>query len=363
VVLFVDNAPRSYWPECNRIAVDYEFRGNQWWAIGAACMPDEVCQPRGEEATQPCVFQIAGGGQGVTVNCDNSEWNDVMRVSTECPTNVVFRNAYPRVLVNREVQFVLEPERWSPSAAGKASNEVQTRDLARFVQADDTPTRAGLVRKMKLMLRSERLEQGREWEGDIAAGPKFDFGGAGQVVRQEGYVVTYRWTVSSAGGEKRGRRYAVETDALTDRYDMPAHRVNVQTHCGHWWQMTWEESEGYDETTFGNCETATSPIPAEYTTEGCGAGDMRPVTKTTKYRWVNKASAADWTEINMKTDVEPALTTAYAIQTRVQGTGYFKGTAQADPVGEMWVPVVEVQSVLRSESCFNDPAICPESRP
>jgi hypothetical protein len=43
--------------------------------------------------------------------------------------------------------------------------------------------------------------------------------------------------------------------------------------------------------------------------------------------------------------------------------GYFKGTAQADPVGEMWVPVVEVQSVLRSESCFNDPATCPESQP
>jgi hypothetical protein len=291
------------------------------------------------------------------------EWSDVMRVSTECPTNVVFRNAYPRVLVNRDVQFALEPQQWSPSAAGNASNEVQTRDLASFVQPDDTPTRAGLVRKMKLMLRSERLEKGREWEGDIAAAPKFEFGGVGSASAAQGYVVTYRWTASSAGGPAHGRRYSVERDALTDSYDMPANQVNVQTHCGHWWLMTWEESEGYDESVFGICQTATSPVPVDYTTDGCQPGDMRPVAKTTKYRWVNKSSGADWTEINMKSDVEPALPTSYAVQTRTQGVGKFKGALQADPVGEMWVPVVEVQSVLRSDACYNDPAQCPENLP
>jgi hypothetical protein len=280
---------------------------------------------------------------------------------------VVFRNAYPRVLVNRAVQFALEPQQWSPSAAGNASNEVQTRDLASYVQADDAPTRAGLVRRMKLMLRSERLEKGRPWQGDVASAPKFEFGGiggeVGRAATQEGYVVTYRWTASSAGGAQRGRRYSVESDALTDRYDMPANRVRVETHCGHWWLMTWEESEGYDETTFGNCVTATSPIPVDYTTDGCQSGDMRPVARTTKYRWTSRTSGADWTAINIRTDVDPPMPTAYAVQEQTQGVGYFKGVPQADPVGEMWVPVVEVQSVLRSDACFNDPMKCPEQLP
>lgn len=108
----------------------------------------------------------------------------------------------------------------------------------------------------------------------------------------------------------------------------------------------------------GQCVPETTPLPQDFVTAGCPGGEMRQVQTTKKYKWADK-TRIDWQPIDMTSDVTPALPQSHAFQRATQGIGHYRGRIETDPAGDMWIPVVEVQSVLRNDACVRDPKQCP----
>jgi hypothetical protein len=80
-----------------------------------------------------------------------------------------------------------------------------------------------------------------------------------------------------------------------------------------------------------------------------------------KFRWVTLSTGGTWQGIDMRTLPVAGLPTSYALQYASRGGGYFQSAREPsyDRIGAMWVPVVEVQSVLRGDECVTDPEWCP----
>jgi hypothetical protein len=355
---------------CTLAESNYQYLDGAWRLIGGACMQDAECvaNPVDQTWLWPCEPVIAANGAVLQFNCNNTNWSGALAVATECPVNSVLRDSYPRVLVNTDIQFLLEEDQWSPSTGGNASTPISPNGIAQFIDADGAPTRTGIWRNFVLRARSQRFNGSdlESWFGQRPAKPFFHFpdsttlsGAGGYKPEQEGALAVYRWQAASANGQPRGRRYDVQSDSLTNDYNVPAYQVTVRTSCGHSWSASWETAEEYQEFT-ANCQITPDPLPADWTRNGCAnPGDAHPFVR--KFRWATLSTGGTWQGIDMRTLPVAGLQTSYALQYASRGGGYFQSAGEPvyDPIGEMWVPVVEVQSVLRGDECVTDAERCP----
>jgi hypothetical protein len=352
---------------CDYYTIQYYFERGRWIVTGGYCEERAVCEAQiGEIPTPrqpPCDPIASGAGERLSYSgCIGAGWDAAINVSTACPVNEVIRTTYPRVLVATPVEFTLTEQRWSPSEEGNASNAVSPGNLASLLDGDGNPTQAGVWRNLRLKMRSQRFYGMEQWHGEKTEPPVFEFPERSgrelkYPVRQSGPIAKFQWEAASADGEKRGRRYSVEQDALTASYDAPAYKIMMQTSCGHYWQMEWEESEEYIARQTG-CVAMADPLPVGYTRDGCVNSTEAQLTEK-KYRWKEGRVSTGWQPINLKRVPGLNVLHTYALQRQTRAGGYFKGALEFDPQGEMWVSVVEVQSVLRSDACAADRAQCP----
>jgi hypothetical protein len=327
-------------------------------------------QPDGAWAL-PCTPTAESVGARMQIRCTRGSWSQALEVRAVCPTNFVLRDSYPRVLVDTDVEFRLLDATWSPSPAGNSSAQVSPANLSSLIDGAGEPLQAGVWRNFVLRVRSQRFTgaPGERWFGVKTSKPNYFFhddttlhGTVNHDTYQVGPVAVFRWQAPSANRSQRGRRYDVMNDALTQEHTAPAYPVAVTTSCGHTWSASWEAAEEYREFT-GNCQITPDPLPADWTRDGCaGPGDARPFVK--KLRWATLSTGANWQGIDMRgvPNAGPRIDTPYAIQWKSTGGGYFKGDPNPvfdDAMIGIWVPVVEVQSVLRGEACMADLARCP----
>ncbi|NJM41526.1 MAG: hypothetical protein HC853_12560 [Anaerolineae bacterium] len=77
----------------------------------------------------PCSPGVMQYGKQVDFNCtadtnNNFDWVMTATVTTSCPVNLVFRNPYPRTMVNLTTTFSLTGSQFYPSPNGAWSNLV-----------------------------------------------------------------------------------------------------------------------------------------------------------------------------------------------------------------------------------------------
>jgi hypothetical protein len=303
--------------------------------------------------TGPCVPDFRNG---LLLNCTGNlgmQWAIRVSVGTRCPINRVLRDPFPRSLVSVPTNFWLMNgvnDIWSPSQAGNWSNRVSPTNLSDFMDGDGNPTVEGVVRNVQLGLRSQRLAKGTNYFGEIVPDVQWGFtgrGGGGYLAAQQGISATYQYETASFGQPNRGRAFDFARNKPTEDYSLPAYPVSIETYCGHQWSMRWQESVK-DFTSTGPCEWAPRApwgiyIPEGYDQGACPTGMMQPGTAT--YRWVDRNER--WTPIDMR---ELGAPLTYVPVRRAQGGGLFQ---RPDPYwddnGGIWVPVIEVQTVLRDQ--------------
>jgi len=202
-------------------------------------------------------------------------------------------------------------------------------------------------------MRSRRFNGGENWLGQTAPPPQWVFSdrdwNTGSLPRvQNGHQASYVYQTASAGLETRlGRAFDTVRRAPADRFDLPAYNVALTTYCGHEWRATVTLSTRLWHPTGPCFETRLMPDgktfePEGTSNEGCAPGWVSPGYWT--YGWANFAT--DWAGIDMRS---VGRSTTYDIRTRTLSGGIFKGQEYWDTPAGIWVPVIEVQSVMRNE--------------
>jgi hypothetical protein len=339
---------------------EYDWSGKKWVEVQAsiACMTQAQCQPPADpndlHRKLPCDPFITN--EGVVLFCEpryGIQTGDVnANVSSTCPVNEVLRAPYPRALVNTETSFFLQPANYN-NVYGY-STQVQSPDnLQDFVDANGNPTKTGYAvgiwRNFVLTMRSRRFNGGELWYGQVASDPQWKFTdrawNAGPQ-EQSGATASYTYKTSSAGlGTTGGRGFDIANQKPTNTYNLPAYNVDINTSCGHEWKGTAEISQR-QWVRDGKCEQPDPTWPPGWTPdgwsfEGCDNGKAAPG----HYGYFWAPYVTGWTGVNM---VLTGLDTTYDKQDDAVGGGFVRGSSYWDTNGGVKVPVVEVQSVLRS---------------
>ncbi|MEO6061817.1 MAG: hypothetical protein ABIQ99_07770 [Thermoflexales bacterium] len=280
-------------------------------------------------------------------------------VQTTCPINEVLRAPYPRALVNAETNYFLQPALYN-NVTGYDTAPQSPDNLNALVDAQGDPTEAGYAaavwRNFVLTVRSRRFAGGENWFNQPASLPGWTFwdrswNNGPDPRTQQGAVAKYTYATSSAGlTSVFGRGYDQISRSPANTYALPAYQVDIETSCAHEWkgyaelaQRTWTKT--------GACVAGT-PLPnppggwwhPEGTSgEGCAAGSYA----TGHYTFYWAPFATTWSGIDMRLT---GRATSYDLQNSARGGGQVNGTYYWDDNGGIWVPVVEVQSVLR-EAC------------
>jgi len=341
----------------------YNYHGGNWWVVGTYCMTNEQCQDRQGPPLDtytylPCVPRLTDGG--IVIECKPNEyletWNVRAETNTSCPINTVLRSPYPRSLVNVSTQFVLQPTEYDV-AEGNVSDPQSPANLATFVDANGNPTASGVTvglwKNLRLYMRSHRFNGGESWFGQAVPPPQWSFNDRSwniedSPVAQEGAQASYVYHTSSAGLDTLyGRAFDPVNNVPADTYNLPAYGVTVRSFCGHEWKVTvtlavkrWQPT--------GTCyltmvyPDGTTYEPPGTSNEGCPAGYVSQGNWT--YAWDDRTT--DWAGIDLTQIGRP---TSYDMRTRTVSGGLYKGQEYWDTPSGVWVPVVEVQSVLRDE--------------
>ncbi|MCL5994813.1 MAG: hypothetical protein M1546_02015, partial [Chloroflexi bacterium] len=348
----------------------YEYEGGTWWAVGTYCMARAQCEtsegtPLDEDTTLPCVPTITS--EGIVLVCQPSAeietWNVRAEVNTSCPINEVMRAPYPRALVNVTTTFILSPALYNPvDGTGFASDPQSPANLGSFVDAQGNPTEhgyeVGIWKDFRLLMRSHRFNGGEDWFGQTVPQPQWHFDdrswNANASQDQQGPRATYIYQTSSAGlSTLSGRAFDMVNKRPADSYNLPAYGVTLRSYCGHDWKVTvkvaqrvWQPSGACYATEL--YPDGTTLEPEGTSNEGCEPGYVSPGQWS--YGW--QEYATEWTGIDLR---QTGRATAYDSRTRTRSGGFFKDVSYWDtPSGDpdeasgIWVPVLEVQSVLRS---------------
>jgi hypothetical protein len=323
--------------------------------------------PPPEEPPPPCVPTVTH--TGFVLECDNGPvetWNLNAKITTTCPVNKVNRSPYPRSLVNVETNFILDP----PENISIVNTAPQSpANLSSFVDENGDPTKAGykagVWKNLVLTMRSRRFNGGENWFGQIIPPPQWTFDDRTWNInkgrypaRQAGTETTYVYQTTSAGlNTVFGRGFDIVNKKPSDNYNLAAYGVSVETYCGH----EWKESAMVADRTWnptGPCyETRILPNgkTLEYggtSNEGCEPGFVSPGDWT--YSWVQVETP--WAGVDMRQKGDPV---SYDVRSFTRSGGFFKNRitgveeAYTDEPAGVWVPVVEVQSVLRDECVAN----------
>ncbi len=353
---------------------DMLFKDGAWWTVDTFCMTKTQCQKtEGISLDQykqlPCVPVITP--EGITLQCKSDgllqTWNLRANSSTSCPVNQVLRSPYPRSLVNVPTNFLLQPQEYN-TIDGNASSPQSPANLSEFVDANGNPTKsgydAGVWKDLVLYMRSRRFNGGESWFGQTVPKPQWTFSDRSwntgpYAKKQEGTQATYVYQTSSAGLLTLfGREFDMVNKVPGNIYDLPAYDVTVKTFCGHEWKVTvtiatrtWHPSGACYPTTL--YPDGTTYEPPGTSNDGCAPGYVSPGSYT--YGWQNYQT--DWAGIDL---TQMGRSTSYDVRTTTQSGGMWQDTVYWDLPPGIWVPVVEVQSVLR-DSCVASGACQPPS--
>jgi hypothetical protein len=347
-----------------------EYHDGKWWTTKTYCQTEAQCKkPGGQDLDKypelPCKPFITPGG--VRMECvpnDKLEtWNVRADVYTECPINEVLRAPYPRTLVNVETNFILQPKEYN-TEAGISSAPQAPANINAFIDKDTgLPTQegyeAGVWKDMQLIMRSRRLPGGTVWFEMVVPKPEWRFSDRGWnspkfPAIQDGETAKYIYETSSADlASTFGRAFDFVNRQPSNNFNLPAYPVTLKTYCGHEWMAKVKLAKKEWKKT-GDCYATilypdgSTYIPPGTSNEGCSPGSV--ATGEFIYGW--KDFQTDWANIDMRL-IGRAVT--YDIRTKTKAGGIFKDRLTNtnrvwwdDPWG-IWVPVVEVQSVIRDE--------------
>jgi hypothetical protein len=323
---------------------DLEFAliDGSWWQTNSTPADAAACNKTNTSATElkePCAPTAANGTGTVTFSCPGDANTGFARLvlaqaSSACPINRVLRHPYPRALVSVDTQFLLQDDEWGTGGAG--GNWSNSVDMPSLVEDDSRPTGFNQYKQVTIGVRSFRFSGGEKWFGAVAPKPKWKFtdgGAAGKyATEQKGPVAVFAYEASSFGGDKKGRAFDFDKHLPSETYDLPARPVTIATTCGHQWSMKWKQSSvEYDD----HCEGANETDDGKCTSAG-------GTWKKKRYQWDDKEYT--WRNINL---TKYGLPTPYVTITPATGGGTFEGkTYWESPSGGIWVPVIEVQSIL-----------------
>ncbi len=325
-------------------------------------------QPIGQALDQydylPCVPMLTANG--ILLQCKPSgviqTWNVRAEVNTSCPINEVLRAPYPRAMVNVDTNFILQPKDYN-SEGGINSSPQSPFNLSDFIDADGNPTAAGydagVWKDLILIMRSKRFQGGEDWFGMTAPKPQWIFedrawnaGTAKYAQQQEGPLASFNYQTSSAGlATALGRAFDPYTKIPADNYTLPSYNVVMKTYCGHEWKVQVTLSQRFWHKV-GSCYATTlypdgsTYVPAGTSNEGCAAGYVAPGNYV--YQWADQVT--DWAGIDLRL---MGRSTSYDMRTKTKSGGIFSNSQYWDTPDGVWVPVVEVQSVLR-DKCVQD---------
>ncbi|MCL4505280.1 MAG: hypothetical protein M1434_12165 [Chloroflexi bacterium] len=353
---------------------DLLLSNGTWWTVDTFCMTEDQCK-KPESDTEdkygdlPCAPVMTPNG--ITLECKGSSdiqtWNLSASVNTSCPVNEVQRSPYPRSLVNLPTTFVLQQEVYN-TVDGIASAPQSPANLSDFVDANGNPNEygymSGIWKNLRLIMRSHRFTGGETWFGQTVPKPQWTFDdrswNTGPYPKeQEGNQATYVYQTSSAGlTTMNGREFDMVNKTPSDVYDLPAYGVTVKTYCGHEWKVsaslaarTWHPSGAcYQSILYPDGSTYAPPGTSN---DGCNPGWVSPGNYT--YSWTDYTT--DWAGVDLTQAGRP---TSYDMRTRTTSGGTWQDTVYWDQPTGIWVPVVEVQSVLRN-SCVASGQCAPPS--
>jgi hypothetical protein len=352
----------------------YDYEAGSWWLVRTYCMTKAQCErpdgpPLEEYKELPCVPKMTTSG--IVLECKSSgeilTWNVRAETLTTCPVNKVIRAPYPRTMVNVDTNFMLEPQEYN-NIAGYPSTQQSPANLGDFIDGNGNPTehgyQVGIWKDLQLIMRSRRFNGGETWGSDrdlsgaprakqIAPKPQWIFAdrdwNTGPYSKvQEGQHATYLYQTSSADlNTVFGRSFDMVNKVPGNDYNLPAYGVTVKTFCGHEWKVVVKIATRKWQPTSACFATVILPDgktfePDGTSNQGCEPGFVSNGSWT--YAWMDFAT--EWAGIDLR-DIGRA--TSYDVRTRTISGGLYKDQEYWDePVG-VWVPVVEVQSVLRDQ--------------
>lgn len=320
----------------------------------AACLAPGICQPGQTAPAIPC--QPQAYDDTLTFDCifDGIEERRVA-ASSSCPHNRVERTPYPRSLVGVPTYFRLQHEIWGTGGAGGMRG---SREFA--VGADGNPLHMGAW-TLDIAIRSQRLPAGVRWAEERVVGPEWTFRDRGASGGGGGDVAAFTWRASSFGqpalGVAADRRTALPNLAAR----LPAWEVVTTTSCGH--EVTWRYRVADTENIIGECRFYDGkPNDMAQTCGSVGAdGSGWYAEVTQKLRWRTAFGQPDfpaWQTIDLRWFGRGR---SYATMRRTQEYGIVRDAIFDSGLvrDSLWVPVIEVQSVLRSDECHGNRAACP----
>jgi hypothetical protein len=179
-----------------------------------------------------------------------------------------------------------------------------------------------------------------------------------------GITVTHTYNSASIGQPEFGRAFDFVRNEPSDLYNLPAYEVTLKTICGHEWQLKWQESAKYWKRDNGaTCTVAglnpDGTVKPGFARDSCPAGEA--VAGQQAFKWVNRSSP--WEGLDLRT-LNLGFQFPYAIQGMSKEFGRVNNIVYWNraPSPAMWIPVVEVQSVLRAEDCATGNG-CPQVDP
>ena len=343
----------------------YHLVDGTWWKDSTYCMTAAQCSAQATSTPTsndevPCTPRLTQAG--FVLDCTPTDeviktWNVYAELDTACPINDVLRSPYPRSMVNMTTTFTLQPPDVT-SLAGVATGLLAPDNLSSFVDEQGNPTKAGykagIWKNLRLYLRSRRFDGGESWFGQTVPKPQWTFTdrtwntSSPFAQQQNGTQASYVYQTSSAGLDTTfGRAFDTADKVPANTYNLPAYGVTIKSFCGHEWMVTyqtagrtWQPSGACYQTTL--YPDGTTQEPEGTSNEGCDPGWVAP--GQWGYQWVDKTT--NWAGVDM-TGI--GKSTTYDVRTRSQSGGVFAEQQYWDDQTGIWVPVVEVQSVLRDE--------------
>ncbi len=353
--------------------VDYTDYNNPYFCMTKSqCPADSGLQTC--DNTLPCKPVITVNG--VVLECPNSGDTGIdtsnLNASTlsSCPINEVLRSPYPRTMVNVPTQFFLQPALYD-DINGYSTAPQSPKNLSNYVDSYGNPTEEGynlgIWQNLVLTVRSHRFSGGETWLGQTVPQPNFVFSDRAwnnppYPSEQNGPQATYVYRTSSYGiNNKHGREFDMVNKLVTDIYDLPSYSVQTNTYCGHDWKASvqlstrnWHQD--------GSCyQTILYPDGSTYTPpgtspDGCNPGWVAPGHWI--YSW--KSFVTDWNGVNM---TQAGLSTTYDVQPNSVSGGIYDNVTYWDAPNGIWVPVLEVQSVLRGKCVAEGTCAPPAAEP
>jgi hypothetical protein len=352
----------------------YQYVDGTWWESSTFCMTADQCsaQPTSTPTSSdevPCTPYLTPAGFVLDCTPADSQiqtWNVYAELDTSCPINDVLRSPYPRAMVNMTTTFALQtPD--PVSLAGVATGLLSPDNVSSFVDDQGNPTeagyQAGIWKNLRLYMRSRRFDGGETWFGQVVPQPQWTFSDRTWNVNgpfaqeQNGTQASYVYQTSSAGlSTTFGRAFDTVNKVPASTYNLPAYGVTIKTSCGHEWMVTyqiagrvWQPSGACYQTML--YPDGTTEEPEGTSNEGCDPGWVAP--GQWGYEWVDKTTT--WAGVDM-TGV--GKSTTYDVRTKSSSGGVLDDQQYWDDQTGIWVPVVEVQSVLRDE-CVADGTCAP----